>query len=102
MEYVIWTGTICEGQEALYELRHRQIWPEMVENLKAQGIRNYSIFRSGRKVIGYYECPDLDRMRTVKAGNPAAARWAASMDGIICIDTAQDDFEPYQQVFYLE
>lgn len=53
----------------------------MVENLKLQGIRNYSIFLSGDRVFGYYECEDLEKRDAVKAVNAAQKRWAASMQG---------------------
>ncbi len=103
MERVVWTGTILAGREAEYERRHREIWPEMVENLKAQGISNYSIFRCGQNVIGYYECEDLAQMHRIKAANPAAARWAESMEGIIEICKAGGAADGrYRQIFYLK
>ena len=35
------------GYEEEYKKRHDEIWPEMISELKAAGIRNYSIFRHG-------------------------------------------------------
>ena len=44
MEHIAWKGRIKPGCKAEYQRRHAEIWPEMVEVLKAAGICNYSIF----------------------------------------------------------
>lgn len=48
------------GQEAEYEKRHRQLWPEMKEMIHAYGGRNYSIFldRETGTLFGYIEIED--------------------------------------------
>ena len=66
---VMWEGRLLPGKSEEYIERHDRIWPEMVENLKLQGIRNYSIFLSGDRVFGYYECEDLEKRDAVKAVN---------------------------------
>ena len=38
---------------------HRDVWPEMLDALRGAGIRNYTIFRSGNEVFGYFEADDL-------------------------------------------
>lgn len=68
---VMWEGRLLPGKSEEYIERHDRIWPEMVENLKLQGIRNYSIFLSGDRVFGYYECEDLEKRDAVKAVNAA-------------------------------
>lgn len=95
---VMWEGRLLPGKSEEYIERHDRIWPEMVENLKLQGIRNYSIFLSGDRVFGYYECEDLEKRDAVKAVNAAQKRWAAAMQGIV--DLSQP--HPFRQVFYLE
>ena len=42
-----------------YVAAHRDVWPDMLQALKESGIRNYSIFRDGNQVFGYFECDDL-------------------------------------------
>ena len=44
MEHIAWKVRIKPGCKAEYQRRHAEIWPEMVEVLKAAGICNYSIF----------------------------------------------------------
>lgn len=104
MERILWKACICAGKEEEYVSRHDHIWPEMVENLKAQGISNYSIFKCGREIIGYYECEDPEQMKRVKADNPAAKKWAESMKGIMEVETEEDGVTPkvFKQVFFLD
>lgn len=95
---VMWEGRLLPGKREEYIERHNNIWPEMVENLKLQGIRNYSIFLSDDRVFGYYECEDLEKRDTVKAVNEAQKRWTWSMQGLV--DFSQ--VHSFRQVFYLE
>ena len=39
------------GQEAEYQRRHDEIWPELAELLQQTGIRNYSIFLDSSKTV---------------------------------------------------
>src|SRR5262245_48010097 len=43
-----------------YVEAHRNVWPEMLDALRNAGIRNYSIFRDGTRVFGYFETDDLE------------------------------------------
>jgi len=43
------------GQEAEYKRKHDEIWPELVDLLRSQGVRNYSIFRHGLTLFAYLE-----------------------------------------------
>ncbi len=102
MERVVWTGTLVAGKEDEYERLHREIWPEMIENLKMQGISNYSIFRFGERIVGYYECEDLEKLHAVKAKSVVAARWAQAMVGVIDIDTTDGCADGrYRQIFHM-
>lgn len=44
MEKIAFTMQLNPGQKQEYRRRHQQIWPELVDALKAAGIRDYSIF----------------------------------------------------------
>lgn len=48
------------GQEAEYERRHRELWPEMVEMIHSHGGKNYSIFldRETLTLFAYIEIED--------------------------------------------
>lgn len=93
--------TICEGQVEEYKRRHDEIWPEMVEALKARGIVHYEIYlhEPTRRVFGHMLCTrptvpeDFD--------DPVVKRWSASMVGILETDQGRSLAEPIERVFYL-
>jgi L-rhamnose mutarotase len=43
------------GSEAEYKKRHDEIWPEMAEMLRRDGVRNYSIYRHGLTLFACLE-----------------------------------------------
>lgn len=50
-----WVMRLKPGNEAIYKEKHDNIWPEMLEVMKASGIRNYSIYRHGLTLFAYLE-----------------------------------------------
>ncbi len=63
-----------------YLRRHDEIWPEMVEALKAAGICNYTIWLDGDELFGYYECEKgVEYALKFQAENPVVRRWEESM-----------------------
>jgi L-rhamnose mutarotase len=50
--FVMW---LRPGNEEIYKQKHDEIWPEMLELMKAQGIANYSIYRHGLMLFAYLE-----------------------------------------------
>lgn len=38
-----------------YERIHREVWPEVLDNIRRHNITNYSIFRHGTLLFAYYE-----------------------------------------------
>jgi|GEM_PF-59597 len=76
MEHIAWKGRIKPGCKAEYQRRHAEIWPEMVEVLKAAGICNYSIFYCNDELFGYYECAKgVAYAEKVQAESPVVDRW---------------------------
>lgn len=75
---------LFEGQEAEYERRHRELWPEMHDALKRSGYANYTLFRRGTTVVGYAECsPDVETAAARMAAEPVNERWNESFRQII-------------------
>ena len=67
-----------------YVRAHRAVWPEMLDALRSAGIRNYTIFRHGTQMFGYFEADDLE----------AAARYLAEQDvSTRCQDAMADLLE---------
>ncbi len=49
-----------KGQEKEYEIRHNQLWPEMIEMIHDHGGKNYTIFLDEETLVlfGYIEIED--------------------------------------------
>ena len=79
MERVGFAMRLLPGQEAEYRRRHAAVWPEMLDELRAAGARDYSIFLRGD---GPVRLPRGRRPRGVPAHMAASAvnaRWQAEM-----------------------
>jgi L-rhamnose mutarotase len=66
-----------------YVEAHAKVWPEMLEALRTAGIRNYSIFRAGTSVFGYFESEDLAAAARYLAAQEVSARWQDAMAGLL-------------------
>jgi L-rhamnose mutarotase len=65
---------------AEYRERHRAVWPEMLDALRATGWRNYSLFLSqSGMLIGYLETDDFDAALRGMEATEVNARWQAEM-----------------------
>jgi L-rhamnose mutarotase len=62
-----------------YVEAHRDVWPEMLDALRNAGIRNYSIFRDGNQVFGYFETDDLAASEAYLARQEVSTRWQDRM-----------------------
>ena len=99
-----WVLEVRPGCEEEYKQRHDEIWPEMVETLRAAGIRNYNIFRHGLTLFGYFETDDLEATQKALAQSDVNRRWGESMGPIMKVEVdSRTDF-PFllPKQFYME
>lgn len=82
-----WVLEVRPGYEEEYKKRHDEIWPEMLEALKAAGISNYNIFRYGLTLFGYFETDDLEKTKKSLANSEVDKRWGEWMGPIMKIET---------------
>lgn len=82
-----WVLEIRPGYEEEYKRRHDAIWPEMLAALTAAGVRNYSIFKYGLTLFGYFETDDLKATIAALADDPVNRRWGEWMAPIMKIET---------------
>jgi L-rhamnose mutarotase len=90
-----WVLGVRPGHEEEYVRRHREIWPEMLDALRSAGISNYSIFRHGLTLFGYFETDDIDKTRKYLANDETNRRWSEWMDPIMRVETDPTTEFPY-------
>ena len=88
-----------------YRRRHREVWPEMLDALRATGWHNYSLFlRPDGLLVGYLETPDFEQARALMKDHPINARWQAEMAPFFeSLDhgAADASMMPLEEVFHL-
>lgn len=85
-----------------YVESHREVWPEMLAALEAAGIRNYTIFRAGTRVFGYFETDDREASERYLAQQPVCARWQDRMAEFLVRRVDEAGPEPLEEIFRLE
>ncbi len=90
-----WVLEIRPGYENEYKKRHDEIWPEMLEALRESGIRNYSIFKHGLTLFGYFETDDITATISFLKDNEVNGRWGEYMAPIMKIDIDQSTGFPF-------
>lgn len=86
---------------AEYKRHHNPIWPELVAELKAAGMRNYSLWLhpSGLE-FGYLECDDWDAVCAYLDQSEVHTRWQEFMQNYL--DSTGDSEQGGQPVQLLE
>jgi len=103
MERIGFVMRIRDGQVDEYRRRHAAVWPEMLDELRAAGARNYSIFLRGHDLFGYLEVEDFTAFGGHMAASPVNARWQADMASLIdpLTDPATGFHQRLDEVFHL-
>ena len=60
-----------------YKALHEEVWPGVLDRLRASNISNYSIFLHGDLLIAYFEYrgADLDADKAAIAADPVTQKW---------------------------
>ena len=91
------------GMEAEYTRRHDEIWPDLVDLLRAAGISNYSIHldRETNILFGYLERRDDHTMDDLP-NHPVMKKWWAYMGDIMATNPDGSPVAiPLAETFYL-
>jgi L-rhamnose mutarotase len=89
------------GNEAIYKQRHDEIWPELLELMRRQGIRNYSIYRYGLTLFAYLEREDSDPGS--ESPDPVQLRWWEMMEPYMaCNPDGSPVQEPLEEMFHAD
>jgi L-rhamnose mutarotase len=85
-----------------YVRAHQEVWPEMLEALRDAGIHNYTIFRDGNQVFGYFEADDLAAAERDLAQQEVSTRWQDAMAELL-IERVPDAGPPaLEEIFRLD
>ena len=85
-KHFAWVLEVRPGYEEEYDKRHDEIWPEMVQMLKESGVSNYSIFRHGLTLFGYFETNDLEQTIARINQSEINRKWGEYMAPIMKIE----------------
>jgi L-rhamnose mutarotase len=104
MRRIAFTMRIRPGTEEEYQRRHEQVWPEMLDELRAAGCHNYSIFRDGLQLFAYLEVNDVERYQAYLAQSAVAPRWETYMSDILIreVDPATNFPSLLPEAFHLD
>jgi len=80
MQRVAFQLRIREGMIEAYEEAHRNVWPELLRELEAMGIAEYSIFRRERQLFLYMQVPDFQHVLGCMAASEVNQRWQQMME----------------------
>src|SRR5439155_25369699 len=67
------------GTEAEYERAHQQVPAELVAAIRAAGVREWTIWRSGLDLFHLVDCADYPRLLAELADLPVNIAWQARM-----------------------
>jgi L-rhamnose mutarotase len=90
-------GKIDEYVEA-----HRNVWPEMLAALREAGISNYTIYRHGNEVFGYFESDDLEAAAAYMEAQEINTRWQDTMAELLEERVPNSGTPPLEEIFRLE
>jgi L-rhamnose mutarotase len=85
-----------------YVQAHREVWPEMLDALRSAGIRNYTIFRHGNQMFGYFEADDLPAAAEYLAQQEVSTRWQDAMAELLEERVPESGPPPLAEVFRLD
>ena len=100
-----WTWKIKAEQLEEYIQLHLNPWPEVMEEHRKAGIRNYSIFQTGNQFFYCFVCDDVEAAFEYIAKSDVCNRWneitSRMVEGSFDF-TKAEPIRPMREVFYLD
>ena len=90
-----WVLEVRPSYEEEYKKRHEEVWPEMIQMLKESGVKNYSIFRHGLILLGYFETDNLKNTISSINQSEINRKWGEYMAPIMKIEIDSERNFPY-------
>lgn len=100
-----WTWIIKEEYLNDYVKMHNDPWPEIMEEHRKAGIKNYSIFQNGNQFFYCFECDDVEKAFDYIAKSDVCNRWntitSKMVKGSFDFNEAEP-IKPMREVFFLK
>jgi L-rhamnose mutarotase len=104
MQRIAFQLRIREGMIEAYEEAHRSVWPELLRELEAMGIAEYSIFRREQQLFLYMKVRDFRQVVERMAASEINQRWQRAMAPLFEPVPGKGPDEPFammKEVFYM-
>ena len=88
------------GAEEEYVRRHKAVWPEVLDALRAAGLSNFTTFMKGNQLYSFIEADDFKTAWEKFQSNPATKRWEAYMSEVLATDVTKGDMEVLDRVVF--
>lgn len=102
MARVAWTARLRPDRIDEYVTAHAAVWPDVLDAIRAAGIRDYSVYLIGDRVVGVYECDDPEESLRIEAAAEATRRWRAYMAELFEPAVATDGPTYLDEIFRLD
>ena len=105
MQRIAFQLHVKPGSEEAYDEAHRQVWPELLAELQAGGVREYSIFRRGSELFLYMLVPDFQALLDHLAQSDVNRRWQETMAPLFETVPSLKEGESFammDEVFYMQ
>ena len=104
MQRLAFKMKLFKGQEAEYRKRHDEIWPELSQLLKDNGISDYSIFLDEETgfLFGVLKVEDSSNLDRLPAQEIMKKWWAYMKDIMESNDDNSPVSVPLREVFYMD
>ena len=76
-------SVLRDGQEEAYEREHATIWPDVLAALQRVGVREWTIWRSGRHLFHVVDADDFAGAMATLEHDPVNERWQAHMAAFV-------------------
>lgn len=104
MQRIAFQLRVRPGMADAYDQIHRDVWPELMNELSRFGVREYSIFRRNEQLFLYMRVPDFQQLVAQLAASEVNRRWQERMAPFFepVPDLGpQDTFATMAEVFYM-
>jgi L-rhamnose mutarotase len=102
MTRVAWTARLKPDKVDSYVDEHARVWPDVLEAIRAAGIRDYSIWLWQDRVFAQYETDDHEASLRIEEAAEATQRWRALMREHFVDDVAAEGVTWLTEVFRLD